>query len=233
MVASGPVAVAQPLAGSAVAPAGLQLSSKIASHDQPSSGKGVSRLERIQAEQAARHRSRADARQKEELDPMDPVSACILARSCMPALSRCVALNDVRASDLGGVRSLRIRMLHAADGPVAWRASSPPLQTPPHPARCFKAARTLVPLPSCVRIRRRWRLRPAAALGPPACKCPSVILCVSVFCVHSKPWRLPFECKQADAQPPATELQQHPRHKILLKCAAYRCQLDWLAPNCS
>lgn len=34
----------------------------------------MSRLERIQAEQAARHRSRAEAREREGQDPMDPSS---------------------------------------------------------------------------------------------------------------------------------------------------------------
>ena len=90
MAAAGAGAAAQPAAGRAVAPGGQLPSSKPAVSDQPSGGKGVSRLERIQAEQAARHRSRADARQKEELDPMDPASPCILAQHCMAAWSRCI-----------------------------------------------------------------------------------------------------------------------------------------------
>jgi hypothetical protein len=79
LAAAGAGAAAQPAVGRAVAPGGQPPGSKPAGSDQPSGGKGVSRLERIQAEQAARHRSRADARQKEELDPLDPASACIPA----------------------------------------------------------------------------------------------------------------------------------------------------------
>lgn len=65
-------------AGAAAAPASAPPAFNAAPPGHPG-GKGMSRLERIQAEQAARHRSRAEARQKEEVDPMDPVSACKLA----------------------------------------------------------------------------------------------------------------------------------------------------------